>query len=96
MDLEVRENKEKRGIIINLLTVTDVSKMLHIGKTNAYKLFNRKDFPKVTIGKKMLIKEDDLENYIDKYMKGTIKLWLYLFIITNIFNAVKISTPILP
>lgn len=54
--------------------MSDVSEILHIGKTNTYKLFNRKDFPKVTIGKKMLIKESDLESYIDKYMKGAIKL----------------------
>lgn len=74
MGLEVQGDNRKEGIAINLLTVSDVSKILHIGKTNTYKLFNRKDFPKVTIGKKMLIKENDLENYIDKYMKGTIRL----------------------
>lgn len=59
---------------MNLLTVEDVSEKLHIGKTNTYKLFSRKDFPKITIGKKLLIKEDDLEKYIDKYIKGIIRL----------------------
>ena len=61
-------------IRINLLTVTDVSKKLHIGKTNTYKHFNKKDFPKIVIGKKLLIREDDLEKYIDKYVKGIIRL----------------------
>ena len=61
-------------IRINLLTVTDVSKKLHIGKTHTYKLFNKKDFPKIVIGKKLLIREDDLEKYIDKYVKGIIRL----------------------
>ncbi len=60
--------------MINLLTVNDVSEKLHIGKTNTYKLFNKKDFPKITIGKKLLIREDDLEKYIDKYVKGVVKL----------------------
>ncbi len=57
-----------------LLTVRDVSDMLNIGKSNTYKLFRRRDFPKITIGRKMLVKESSLEKYLEKYTKGTIIL----------------------
>lgn len=36
------------------LTVKEVSDVLHLGKTNTYKLFQGKDFPKITIGRKLL------------------------------------------
>lgn len=49
------------------LTVKEVSDVLRLGKTNTYKLFQRKDFPKVTIGKKLLVKESELDGYLDKY-----------------------------
>ncbi len=57
-----------------LLTVKEVSSILDIGKSNTYKLFGKQDFPKITIGRKMLVKESALENYLEKYTKGTIKL----------------------
>lgn len=53
------------------LTVKEVSDILHLGKTNTYKLFQRKDFPKIAIGKKLLIKESELDKYLEKYA-GTI------------------------
>lgn len=57
-----------------LLTVKEVSAILNIGKTNTYKLFEQRDFPKITIGKKLMVKETDLENYLTKYTKGVIQL----------------------
>lgn len=57
-----------------LLTVREVSDILKIGRSNTYKLFDRKDFPKIIIGKKLLIKESDLDNYLKKYTKGKIEL----------------------
>ncbi len=56
------------------LTVKEVSEMLRLGKTNTYKLFQRKDFPKVTIGKKLLVKESELDGYIEKYSREIISL----------------------
>lgn len=53
------------------LTVKEVSDILHLGKTNTYKLFQRKDFPRIAIGKKLLIKESELDKYLEKYA-GTI------------------------
>lgn len=49
------------------LTVKEVSEALRLGKTNTYKLFQRKDFPKITIGKKLLVKESELDGYLEKY-----------------------------
>lgn len=58
----------------NLLTVKDVASILKIGRTGTYKLFDRQDFPKITVGKKLLVKESDLDNYLRKYIKGKIEL----------------------
>lgn len=57
-----------------LLTVKDVSAILRIGRSGTYKLFDRNDFPKITVGKKLLVKESDLEKYLVKYAKGKIEL----------------------
>lgn len=56
------------------LTVKAVSETLHLGKTNTYKLFQRKDFPKITIGKKLLVKESELDKYLEKYSGIAIEL----------------------
>lgn len=56
------------------LTVKEVSAILHLGKTNTYKLFQRKDFPKITIGKKLLVKESELDQYLEKYARAIIDL----------------------
>lgn len=56
------------------LTVKEVSDLLHLGKTNTYKLFQRKDFPKITIGKKLLVKESELDKYLAKYAGAIINL----------------------
>ena len=57
------------------MTIQEVASILRMGKTNTYKLVKRKDFPKVTIGKKILVKEEDLNNYLTKYLKNKITLW---------------------
>lgn len=56
------------------LTVKEVSDVLHLGKTNTYKLFQRKDFPKITIGKKLLVKESELDQYLAKYSGMVVEL----------------------
>lgn len=57
-----------------LLTVKEVSDILRIGRSGTYKLFDKKDFPKITIGKKLFVKESDLDKYLTKYVKGKIEL----------------------
>lgn len=69
-DLGVQEDKN----MDKLLTVKDISAILCIGKTNTYKLVQKKDFPKITIGKKILVRQKDLDSYLTKYLKATINL----------------------
>jgi len=56
------------------MTVKEVSDALRLGKTNTYKLFQRKDFPKVLIGRKLLVKESELDKYLEKYSGEIISL----------------------
>lgn len=58
----------------NLLTVKDVQDRLKLGKNNTYKLVNKKGFPKITIGKKILIPEEQFEKYIMNHVRSTIEL----------------------
>ena len=47
---------------------------LKLGKNNTYKLISLDGFPKIRIGKKILITEDKLEEYLDDHLKTTIYL----------------------
>ena len=57
-----------------LLTVEDVAAVLQLGMKSTYKLMHRPDFPLIKIGAKMYVKEKDLEEYLDDYVGGKIKL----------------------
>ena len=57
-----------------LLTVTDVAKALQLSTKSAYKLMHRPDFPLIKIGSKMYVKEGDLNEYLDNYVRGQIYL----------------------
>ena len=46
-------NKLKNPFV--MLSVSDVSKDLHIGINQAYDLFKQKDFPSINIGKRKVI-----------------------------------------
>jgi excisionase family DNA binding protein len=37
--------------------------MIPLGKNTLYRLVSQKDFPKLTVGKKILIPADELEKY---------------------------------
>lgn len=58
----------------NLLTVKDVQEKLKLGKNNTYKLISQKGFPKITIGKKILIPEEQFEKYIMNHLRSKIEL----------------------
>lgn len=58
----------------NLLTVKDVQEKLKLGKNNTYKLINQKGFPKIIIGKKILIPEEQFEKYIMSHIRTKINL----------------------
>ena len=49
------------------LTVKEVAEILRMGKTMAYELVNKPDFPSVKIGKKILIPESEFERFMKQY-----------------------------
>lgn len=55
-------------------TVPELAEMIPLGKNSLYRLVNRKDFPKLTVGKKILIPADKLEKYLDDNLNGNIAL----------------------
>ena len=57
-----------------MLTIKDIQGKLHLGRTNTYKLVNKKGFPKIIIGKKILIPETEFEKYIMNHLRSTIEL----------------------
>lgn len=57
-----------------LFTVTDVAKTLQLSTKSAYKLMHRPDFPLIKIGSKMYVREKDLNEYLDDYVRGQIYL----------------------
>lgn len=57
-----------------LLTVKDIQEKLHMGRNNTYKLINQKGFPKIAIGKKILIPEEEFEKYIMNHIRTKIEL----------------------
>ena len=46
------------------LTVKEVQEKLRLGKNATYKLVNKNGFPKIVIGKKIIIPEKELDKYI--------------------------------
>ena len=49
-------------------TVKEVSEILRIGKTMTYELVNQPDFPKLRIGKKILIPEKEFQDFLKRYL----------------------------
>lgn len=54
-----------------LLTVNEVCQALSIGKTTGYKLLREKSIPSEKIGNKILVRETDLQNYINEHINST-------------------------
>lgn len=53
-------------MLSKMLTAGEMMKVLRIGKTAAYELLNREDFPTVRIGRKLLVPEDALQAWIER------------------------------
>ena len=47
-----------------LYTISDIQRILHVGKNTAYKLVKLQGFPAIQIGKKILIPQKSLEKWI--------------------------------
>lgn len=50
--------------VSRLLTVTDLCDLLHIKHTNAYAKIRTKEIKSYKIGKKILIREEDIQEYL--------------------------------
>lgn len=57
-----------------LLTPKQVSGVIGIGMTNTYKLFKLKGFPKIQIGKKYFVNEDDFFTFLSQHKFSTVFL----------------------
>lgn len=51
-------------------TVNELAKVLNIGMNSAYYLVNSKDFPKITVGRKILVPKKALEEWINTNSKA--------------------------
>jgi predicted DNA-binding transcriptional regulator AlpA len=49
-----------------VLTVDDISAILRISRAGAYKLANQPDFPKLTIGKRVLVNKADFIQWLQQ------------------------------
>jgi len=48
-----------------VLTVNDVMILLRVSRANAYKIMNTDNFPKFTLGKRILVKKSDFQNWLE-------------------------------
>ncbi len=48
------------------LTVKEVMEILRIGRTMTYELVNQPDFPKLRIGRKILILEKEFQDFLKR------------------------------
>lgn len=73
-ELEMEDSEAPQRRRIRMLTPKMVSQELNIGITNTYKLFKLKGFPKIQIGRKMFVEEEDLKKFLDEHKKCKIYL----------------------
>ena len=52
-----------------MLSVTEVAKFLGISRTNAYELIHTKGFPKIQLGKRIVIPKDKLLEWLNSQIK---------------------------
>ena len=52
-----------------MLTVKDIKNSLGCGINRAYEIVNQSDFPKIKIGKRFYIPEDEYEKWIATYLR---------------------------
>ena len=57
----------------NLLTIEELCKELGIGRSKAYQLLRNKQIPSGKIGRRILIRRSDVDQYIDRILNA--KQW---------------------
>lgn len=55
-------------------TVTELAEIIPLGKNTLYRLVNTEDFPKVIVGKKILIPVEELRKYLADKLNDKIAL----------------------
>lgn len=55
------------------MNVSDLQQALGIGRAHAYDLVNREDFPKIRIGKRILIPRDAFLRWLDRQTAQTLE-----------------------
>lgn len=53
----------------NILTVEDVAKIMKIGRSKAYEIFNIKWFPTFKVGRLLRVTEPDFKEWINKQVQ---------------------------
>lgn len=53
------------------LTVQEIQEVLNLGRTKIYELVNQPDFPKVKMGRKILIPESEFNSFMKRYLYKT-------------------------
>lgn len=61
-------------MIDNMITVAEMQEKLKISKNTAYKLVKVSGFPKIRIGRKIYIPEQELEKYLNSNLRSQIIL----------------------
>ena len=56
------------------ITVKELQTYLRIGRNKAYDLVNQKDFPKIKIGRNIIIPKEDLKKYLQRSVYKTIAI----------------------
>lgn len=64
----LKEEKELKEILFpkGCLTVDELAKYLSCGRSKAYELANRPDFPAIRLGRKIVIPVDSLQAWIER------------------------------
>lgn len=60
------ESKEMFAEYDDIVSIEDVMKMLHIGRSNVYKLLREKEIKHIRIGVKYIIPKKSIVEYIEK------------------------------
>ncbi len=53
------------------LTPADVMRLLSAGRSMVYELFNSADFPAIRLGRKLLVRSDLLDCWLDESFRAT-------------------------
>ena len=73
MDLALLE-MYKEGVIIKILTVKEIKQILGCGINRAYDIVQQDDFPKIKIGKRYYIPQDEFEKWLKGYLRKEYKI----------------------